>query len=37
MSLYFNGKKGIENVENEVVETINWAFRADITEKVMFE
>lgn len=37
MSLYFSGKKRIENVEDEVVATINGAYRADITEKVMSE
>lgn len=29
-------EKGIENVENEVVEILNWVSRADITEKAMF-
>lgn len=33
MSLYFGGKKGIENVEDEVVENINWACKVDVTEK----
>lgn len=31
-----SGEKGIENVENEVAEILNWVSRADITEKVMF-
>lgn len=36
-SLPFGESKGIGNVEDEVVETLSWDPRADVTEKVMFE
>lgn len=36
-SLPFGESKGIGNVEDEVIETLSWDPRADVTEKVMFE
>ena len=36
-SLPFGESKGIGNVEDQVVETLSWDPRADVTEKVMFE
>ena len=36
-SLPVGASKGIGNVEDEVIETLSWDPRADVTEKVMFE